>query len=351
MDRLRILNLNNQKDRILFSKLKKKAVIVDEINEQIKELGLVKNPELLLISEADRHRKLADKLAMSKTLWIYYPWRDTLVHCLNKNDFKLLRTSRNRNLITKEEQDKFENITIGVAGLNVGNPGAVCMALEADVPMKLADIDALSVSNLNRFRAGLCDLGINKAVLSARQIYEINPFAKLEVFENGITPENIEKFLLKPRVSVLIEEMDNILLKIKIREMARENKIPVVMVTGNGENIIIDVERYDLNPKLPLLNGYLKKDVIDRIKAGPKTFKERIKLMQDFMGAKYLHPRLVKSFLLVGSEIPAIPQLAESSFTRGAALSYCVRMVAQGSKLKSGRYYLKLSDVQKYTKP
>ena len=60
--------------------------------------------------------------------------------------------------------------------------------------MKLADNDILSLSNLNRFRAGLPDLGVNKAVLTARQIYEINPFAKLEVFDKGISPENIENF-------------------------------------------------------------------------------------------------------------------------------------------------------------
>lgn len=345
MDRPIILNLNNDSDKKLFSRLNKSNFVVNEIKEQIKELEFVKNPEIITTPE---------KLDFNKkynTFWIYYPWKKTLVHCLNKKEFKYLRTSRNQNLITKYEQDKLEKIRIGIVGLNVGNPGAICIALEGDVQMKLADNDILSLSNLNRFRAGLPDLGLNKAVLSARQIYEINPFAKLEVFDRGISKNNIEKFLLKPKINILVEEMDNLPLKIKIRELARKNKIPVVMVTGNSENIIIDVERFDLNQKLPLMSGYLRKEVIDGIKnlpvqtGGQKSFEEKIKLARDFMGIKYLHPRLVSSFELVGKKLAGIPQIAESSFLRGAAICYFVRQIAQENKVKSGRYYFKLSDV------
>lgn len=216
--------------------------------------------------------------------------------------------------------------------------------------MKFADFDGLSLSNLNRFRAGVCDLGLNKAILSARQAYEINPFLDIEMLEHGIRPEDIERFLLKPKIDVLIEETDNLKLKIAIREKAREHRIPVLMVTGNGENIIIDIERYDQNQRLPLLNGYLKQGIIDKIKEiqpGKGTLKERIFLARDFMGMKYLTKRLRESFLLVGSRLAGIPQLAESSFLRGAALSYLVRQITIGKKVPSGRYYLKLDNVLK----
>lgn len=341
-----ILNTNNLKDQKSILRLKKTAVVVDEIKEQARELGLVKDPKLLLNPDKVNFNKKID------TVWVYYPWRNTLVHCLNEKDFKYLRTSRNQNLITKDEQNKFEKFRVGIAGLNVGNPGAVCLALEGDIEMKLTDHDVLSLSNLNRFRAGLPDLGLNKAILTARQIYEVNPFAKLEVFEKGISDENIEKFLLNPRIDVLVEEMDNLLLKIKIRELAKKNRIPVVMVTGSGPDVIIDVERFDLNPKLSLLSNYLRNEVIKGIKRGSKTFGERVGLAKDFMGVKYLHPRLVKSFALVGKKLAGIPQIAESSFLRGAAICYFVRQIAQENKVKSGkpacrsgRYYLKLSNV------
>lgn len=345
-----ILESGNQKDKDFLDELRRDSHvrIVDEIEEQIRELELVKNPELLATP---------DKLDLNKkigTVWVFYPWRNTLVHCLNREDFKYLRVSRNQNLIKKDEQEKFEKFRVGVAGLNVGNPGALCLTLEGDIKMKLADIDALSVSNLNRFRAGLPDLGLNKAVLSARQIYEINPFAELEVFApEGITLENVHRFINEPKIDVLVEEMDNLPLKIKIRELARENKIPVVMVTGNSENVIIDVERFDLEPQLPLLGGYLKQEVIDGIAdlskqtGSPKTIREKVMLARDFMGVDYLDKRLVESFDVVGSELAGIPQLAESSFLRGAAISYVVRQMAIGTNVPSGRYYLRLDNILK----
>ena len=341
-----VLDIKSKKDRATLAQIRRKRpYTVDDIVGQVKELELVKNPNLLLNPE---------KLDLNKkyeTVWVYYSWRNTIVHCLNKQDFKYLRTSRNQDLITKDEQNKFEKFRVGIAGLNVGNPGALCLALEGDIEMKLADNDTLSLSNLNRFRAGLPDLGINKAILTARQIYEINPFARLEVFERGISDKNIDQFLLKPKLDVLVEETDNLSLKIEIRELARKNKIPVIMVTGSGPDVIIDIERFDKEPNLPLMGGYLEKSVIDGIRTGPKTFSEKIKLAQDFMGVKYLHPRLVESFRLVGSRLAGIPQIAESSFLRGASIAYFVRQIAQGSKISSGRYYLKLSDVQRSKKP
>lgn len=338
-----ILDPNDGDNRNTLESLKedKRIFIVDEITEQIRELELVKNPKLLVTPDKiDFNKKI-------NTVWVYYPWKNTLVHCLNENDFHGLRTSRNKNIITRDEQKKFEKFRIGIVGLNVGNPGAICLALEGNIKMKLTDNDVLSLSNLNRFRAGLPDLGLNKAVLTARQIWEIDPFADLAVFDKGISPDNIEKFLLEPKIDILVEEMDNLPLKIKIRELARQNKVPVVMVTGNGPNVIIDIERFDLEPKLPLMSGCLRKFVIDGIKFGPKTFHEKIKLARDFMGVQYLHPRLAESFKLVGSKLAGIPQIAESSFLRGAAISYFVRGIATGTKISSGRYNFKLDSLVK----
>src|SRR3989338_9709688 len=194
-----VLDIKSKKDRATLAQIRRKRpYTVDDIVGQVKELELVKNPNLLLNPE---------KLDLNKkyeTVWVYYSWRNTIVHCLNKQDFKYLRTSRNQDLITKDEQNKFEKFRVGIAGLNVGNPGALCLALEGDIEMKLADNDVLSLSNLNRFRAGLPDLGVNKAVLSARQMYEINPFARISVFPDGILPDTIDRFLGVPKVDLLI---------------------------------------------------------------------------------------------------------------------------------------------------
>jgi len=346
-----IFNFKKRRDRIDAQKLirtKKIQFIVDEVGEQKKELGFVHNPRrishALLFS-----RPAKEQRASSFGLWIYFPWRAALVHVLELNKHEQVRLSRNFNLILPREQRQLKNLRIAFAGLNVGNPGAICLALEGAAGLlKLADNDVLALSNLNRFRAGLPDLGINKAVLTARQIYEINPFAKLKVFENGVEPGKEEAFLLRPKVDVLVEEMDDMKLKISIREKARKFRIPVVMVTGNGPNVIVDVERFDQNPRLALLNGFLRPQVagkVVRLQQGTGTFTERMLLARDFMGARYLHSRLRSSFLKVGKTLAGIPQIAESSFLRGAAICYVVRQIASRAKMPSGRYFIHLEDL------
>lgn len=329
----------SRKDKVLVKKLLRSGNIqqvIDHYEGQLKELAESKN----LKKTTRAHKK--------EGIWVYYPWSFSLVHILSQQDFRRVRTSRNQNLITSAEQQKIEKATIGIAGLNVGNPGSLCMALEGFEKMKLADNDFLSLANLNRFRAGVHQIGINKTHLTARQIYETNPFAKLKLFPKGITQKNIETFLLKPKVDVLIEEMDNLELKISIREKARAYRIPVVMVTGNGENVILDIERYDKNPKLPLLNGHLKPAIMKRIKQvnlRDATIQKKVLLARDFMGEKYLTKRLRQSFLQVGSELGGIPQIAEASFMRGAVLCYAVRQIVLGSRAPSGRFLVNLIDI------
>jgi len=332
-----ILSLKKKRDQNVLGNLLHKGKIqrvVDRYEDQVKELLEVK------IS-----RKV---LAEKEGIWVYYPWNFSLVHILPRSDFHRVRTSRNQNIITAQEQRRLGKATIGIAGLNVGNPAAVCLALEGFGKMKLADNDFLSVSNLNRFRAGIHQIGINKTYLTAQQVYEINPFAKLEMFPKGITQENIENFLLKPRIGVLVEEMDNLKLKVFIREKAKKFRIPVVMVTGNGENIILDVERYDKNPNLPLLNRYLRQAIIKKIaRVNPQesTIQEKVLLARDFIGARYLTERLRASFLQVGSKLAGIPQIAEASFMRGAVLCYAVRQIVLGAHVPSGRFFINLDDI------
>ena len=337
-----ILDLKKPKDKAVFMVLRKKCQIVDEFETQIRELNLVRNPKLLIRGRGESFVNISK----CKNIWVYYPWRNYLVKILDKREYELLRLSRNHNLITPKEQKKFTDFRLSITGLNTGNSAALCIALEGGCnKMKFADNDILTVSNLNRFRAGLCDLGVNKGALSARQVYEINPFADIEVFEKGLSDLNLERFLLHPKVDLLVEEMDNLDLKIKIREIARIHKIPVLMVTGNGENVIIDVERFDINNNAPLLNGYLKPPVIEKIKRGTESFEEKIKLARDFMGAEYLVKRLQDSFKQVGKSLAGIPQLSESSFLRGAAVCFFVRQIVLGNKVLPGRYFLKLDSI------
>lgn len=328
---------NNQQSKLIGDLLKDKSIVkIDELNEQINEYKLVIDPT--------GQKKINKKY---KDIWVYYPWARTMVRILVKQDYRNLRLSRNNGFINASDQKNFLQSNVGIVGMNVGYHAAICLALSGGAEkMKFADPDILTVSSLNRFRASLKDLGRNKTNLTAEQVYEIDPFYKIELYSSGITFKNIDKFLLKPKVSVLIEEMDNLPLKIAIRKKAKKYGIPVIMVTGNGENLVLDIERFDINKKQEILNGFLmNKFLNDNFDLNSLSRQEKIMMARDFIGKKYLAPELISAFDLVGKDLAAIPQLAETSFLRGLVLSKVVRSIVLDKIVPAGRYQIKMDNI------
>jgi molybdopterin/thiamine biosynthesis adenylyltransferase len=313
---------------------------VDTYGEQIRELRQIRDPQSVGGEPAPLDSDPGEYVA-------FFEWRKSLVRIVGPECYRELRTNRNRELLTIEEQEKFAKTRIGFAGLNVGNPGAVAIALEGgSQSMKLADFDPLSLTNLNRFRAGLPDLGVNKATLTARQIVEIDPYYDIELYEEGLSLHNTEAFIGAPKLDLLVEEMDALPLKLRVREIARKEGVPVIMVTGNAEGVLLDVERYDEEPALEIMNGLLDARTRAAIQGAPPDLppREKVALARDYMGTSYLDRRLVDSFARFGSELVGIPQLAESSFMRGAALCYAAKAIALGRPLPSGRYSFSFTD-------
>ena len=72
-------------------------------------------------------------------------------------------------------------------------------------------------------------------------MFEVNPYLDVEVFENGVTSENVDAFLGKRgRLSLLIEECDEPYIKLLLRERARDLGIPVLMETSDRG--MLDIE-------------------------------------------------------------------------------------------------------------
>src|SRR5262249_28977285 len=138
---------------------------------------------------------------------------------------------------------------------SVGQSVALTMALEGvGGSFRLADFDTLGLSNLNRLRAGVHDLGVNKAVLAARQLFDLDPYLDVQIFPNGITDAHLEAFCTAGGPpALLVEEWDALCAKVRRREEARHRRIPVVMDTSDRG--MIDVERFDREPGRPLFHG------------------------------------------------------------------------------------------------
>ena len=320
--------------------------VIDEIDSILEELYFVKNPERKFNSTENDldfliNKELGIKLKKDFGKWVFYPWNNSLVHIPDKKEFELLRTVRNRLLITEKEQDKLQNFTVGVLGLSVGNSIALSLCYSGiSNKIKLADPDKLSLSNLNRIRAKTTDIGLNKAVLAAHQIYEVNPYAEVEVYPNEINNTNLEEFL--DGVDLLIEEVDDFSLKILARLEAKKNKIPFIMVTDNAEIIMLDIERYDINPNYPIFHG-LAGDIENKTMEN-LTKEERVELATRIVGKENVTPRMSQSLREVGHSLVSWPQLATTVFAGGGVGAYVAKQIALGNKISSKRFIINIDE-------
>ena len=90
----------------------------------------------------------------------------------------------------------------------------------------------------------MLDLGVNKAVLAARRIAELDPYLTVRVFTAGLTDDTVNEFL--DGLDVVVEECDSLDMKAMVREEARARRLPVLMATSDRG--LVDVERFDLDP-------------------------------------------------------------------------------------------------------
>ena len=274
-------------------------------------------------------------------IWVYYPKNQIVVRTVPEEFYYKLRTSRNREIINTEEQLKYRDAKVGVMGLSVGS--SVINALVASGgprQIKIADFDEVEITNLNRIKASLYDVGKNKTHIAAEYIYGLDPFANLELWDKGVNKNNIEDFIVGPSpVGILIDEMDSIDLKVKARYICQKFKIPVLMATDNGDSIILDVERFDEEPQRPIFHNLL-----GDFQAEDLDFKQWLQVATKIVGAEFLTERMQVSLLEIGRTIPAVPQLGPTASIAGAAIAFCVRRIANKQSLPSGRYILGLEE-------
>jgi len=338
---------DSKKLELLF-KQKQILHVVNDYEEQLKELFAINNPEKVYAPAFPELFELYKQTLQKKHtlyahgLWTFYPWNGTLVHILKDEDFQKVRTARNRYLIDETEQSKFYNSTVGIGGLSVGNSVVLSIVLQGGAKhVKIADFDNLGLTNLNRIRGSITQLGLNKTEMTARQIYEINPYAKIELFPEGLTQKNLEKFF--SGLDIVIDELDNIAIKYLIREYAKKHKVPLVMGADNGDNAVVDIERYDLNPNTPFFHGRIGKTSYEELTSLDKFGIG--KTITKHIGPENIGKRMQDSLMAMGKTIVSWPQLGGAALLNGSAVAYCVRKILNGQPLEGNRCIVSLDEL------
>lgn len=324
-----------------------RTVVFDQLHSQLTELVRSLNPSVRFTKEeldeaAQAHLKGVP--AAEYGVWVFYPWSFRLVHLLDEAEFALVRTDRNRNKITREEQAVLATKKVGVIGLSVGQSVSLTMALERSFgEIRLADFDTLELSNLNRIRSGVHEMGVPKVINTAREIAELDPFLKVTCFLEGVTKENIDRFFSEGgKLDMLVDECDSADIKVLSRLNARTLGIPVVMDTSDRG--LVDVERFDLEPTRSIMHGRM--DQLDlSVVNGEMSAAQKYEYIMAMVDLSALSETMKACLPEIGRSLITWPQLGSHVAHGGAMTAEICRRILLGEMTWSGRWYVDLDQL------
>lgn len=305
--------------------------VVDTIERQLAELALARLPSA---GPPEREQFVEDTLAAHDSRdsygnWVHLPWEGRIVHLLDRDAYFEVITSRNRDKITREEQQLLRTKRIGVMGLSVGGEAAVTVAQEHLCgEIVLADFDRLDLSNLNRLGAGVDELGHNKAVIVARRIAKIDPYLEVTVLEEGVTEANLDAFL--DGLDLLVEECDDLQLKHRVRRLSRERGLNLVFAAD--ERGFLSIEPYAHRPDLRPFHGRIERPQQPR-EAYPSALAFMHALTEWMGGWEHISERSRRSLEQIGITLCGYPQLASEARYAAGQVGHVARRMLLGQQL------------------
>jgi ThiF family len=194
------------------------------------------------------------------------------------------------------------------------------------------DFDDFELTNSNRLSYSLFDIGLSKIFLSAREVWERNPFIEINIFSEGFNdvPEHGEAIR---ESDLIIDECDSFKIKILLRNLAKKHSKALLMHTS--ERGITDIERHDIQSTL-IFNGLL--EGVD--------LNNPSEVLTSIINPNIVSPRMLQSFSEIGKSLKSWPQLASEVVAGGANITTIARWVLLGENIKSGRYFLNCDSVR-----
>lgn len=158
--------------------------------------------------------------------------------------------SRTELLIGKEKLTKLQNSHVLVVGMGgVGSFAAEFICRGGIGTMTIVDGDTVDPSNRNRQLPALSTThGLSKADVMAERLLAINPYLKLNVIKEFITPGRAEE-ILSQHFDYVVDAIDSITPKLIFLKTAFEKKVPIISSMGAGAKLdptklqVVDISR------------------------------------------------------------------------------------------------------------
>ncbi len=148
--------------------------------------------------------------------------------------------SRTERLIGTDNMHKLSDSTVAVFG--VGGVGSHCIEALARCGtghLILIDNDVISETNINRQSiAWHSTVGQHKTRVMKARILDINPAARVDLFETFVLPENLENLLnAMGAVDYMVDAIDTVSAKIALAQYAQIHQIPLIASMGTGNKL------------------------------------------------------------------------------------------------------------------
>ena len=180
--------------------------------------------------------------------------------------------ARTELVIGKENIDKLNKTKIAVFGIGgVGSYVVEALARAGVGNFVLVDKDVVDVTNINRqIIATTKTIGMPKVEIAKNRILEINPQAKVAIYQEFFMPDSKE--LLDSSIDYVVDCIDTVTAKIELVQRAKKLHIPIISAMGTGNKLdptkfeVTDIYKTSVCPLAKIMRKELKNRKIDKLK-------------------------------------------------------------------------------------
>lgn len=196
------------------------------------------------------------------------------------------RFSRTELLIGKEAIKKLNKSKVAVFGIGgVGSYVVEGLARAGIGNFILVDKDEVDITNINRqIIATTKTVGKPKVEVSKERILEINPEAKVKIYQEFFMPET--EGILDDSIDYIVDAVDTVTAKIELVVRANKLNIPIISSMGTGNKLdptrfeVTDIYKTSVCPLAKVMRKELKSRGIKKLKV-VYSKEEPIKIKKD----------------------------------------------------------------------
>lgn len=183
------------------------------------------------------------------------------------------RFSRSELLIGTEGLNRLKNARVAVFGVGgVGGYVVEALARTGVGTLDLIDNDTVSLTNINRqIIATSSTIGMPKVEVAKNRVLDINPEAKVNVYQCFFLPENKDEFDFT-QYDYVVDAIDTVSGKIALVMKAKEADVPIISSMGAGNKLdatrfeVTDIYKTSVCPLAKVMRRELKKNGVKKLK-------------------------------------------------------------------------------------